>query len=361
MSDKKGPRSDPEMGRKGDDGLSAPGQNIESDHFNRHYNKELRVSKDEIPIVLAELNESAVAFIKKEQFERALNLLQKAYGIMDAIDFSGCRRDRFHLYIMFHNMALCYQKMQMLEECAQCIEHALEHMPMELINLDERSISYRMRKLFMVGKLKLQYCAILSQVHRHKDALDQAHEGVKVAHQMLTDMHQLALFYCKREKINKSFKDNENVQPERAFDEYTSRFEGQRNASKNSRNRSFSSYLSQQEAYTGFESLSLGNVKNTSFHGMKSFSGRQASVSNNPNQSMKSGGMVSSHSLSSFCTVNELEKSMSIVERTAKKLLPILTEVKRRMIPDKRRSDQTGKHLASEDSEDEFLMDLSKI
>jgi len=66
------------------------------------------VSKDEIPIVLAELNESAIAFIKKEQFERALNLLQKAYGIMDAIDFRYCRRDMYHLFIMFHNMALCY-------------------------------------------------------------------------------------------------------------------------------------------------------------------------------------------------------------------------------------------------------------
>ena len=55
-----------------------------------------------------------------------MNLLQKAYGIMDAIDFKKCRRDKFHLFIMFHNMALCYQKMQMLEECASCIDQALE-------------------------------------------------------------------------------------------------------------------------------------------------------------------------------------------------------------------------------------------
>ena len=107
-------------------GESSGPQTAENDFFNKHYNKELRVSKDEIPIVLAELNESAIAFIKKDQFERALNLLQKAYGIMDAIDFTSCRRDLFHLFIMFHNMALCYQKMQMLEECAQCIEHAFE-------------------------------------------------------------------------------------------------------------------------------------------------------------------------------------------------------------------------------------------
>jgi hypothetical protein len=49
--------------------------NNENDTFNRHYNKELRVSKDEIPIVMAELNDSAYQFIKREQYERALNLL----------------------------------------------------------------------------------------------------------------------------------------------------------------------------------------------------------------------------------------------------------------------------------------------
>ena len=61
--------------------------------------------------------------------------------------------------------------MQMLEECAQCIEHSLEQIPTALLNLQEKSISNRMRKVFIIGKLKLQYCAILSQIHRHKDAL----------------------------------------------------------------------------------------------------------------------------------------------------------------------------------------------
>lgn len=53
-----------------------------------------------------------------------------------------------------------------------------------------------------------------------------------------------------------------------------------------------------------------------------------------------SNGMQSMHSLSSFCTVNELEKSISYVEKTAKKLLPILIEVKKRMIPDKKKNDK---------------------
>ena len=50
-------------------------QASEHDSFNKHYNKELKVSEDEIPIVLLELNESALAYITREQYDRALLLL----------------------------------------------------------------------------------------------------------------------------------------------------------------------------------------------------------------------------------------------------------------------------------------------
>jgi ATP/maltotriose-dependent transcriptional regulator MalT len=58
-----------------------------------------------------------------------------------------------------------------------------------------------MRKLQILGKLKMQYCAILSQVHRHKDALTEAKEGVKISHQLINDLKQLSEFYMKREEI----------------------------------------------------------------------------------------------------------------------------------------------------------------
>lgn len=76
MDSKKTPKSDVIGGSKGENQQDqANPALIENDLFNKHYNKELRVSKDEIPIVLAELNESATAFIKKDQYEKALNLL----------------------------------------------------------------------------------------------------------------------------------------------------------------------------------------------------------------------------------------------------------------------------------------------
>ena len=47
---------------------------------------------------------------------------------------------------------------------------------------------------------------------------------------------------------------------------------------------------------------------------------------------------------------------MSYIERTAKKLLPILIEVKKRMIPDKKTQDNKG----NESDEDDVILDLSK-
>ena len=49
--------------------------------------------EDEIPIVLLELNESALAFITREQYDKALLLLQKAHGVLDVVDISQCNRD----------------------------------------------------------------------------------------------------------------------------------------------------------------------------------------------------------------------------------------------------------------------------
>ena len=50
---------------------------------------------DEIPMVLCELNESAMAYLGRDQFDNALLLLQKAHGVLDVVDLSGSRRDQF--------------------------------------------------------------------------------------------------------------------------------------------------------------------------------------------------------------------------------------------------------------------------
>ena len=45
------------------------------DSFERYYNKDLDLDEDQVPIVIYELNESAINFISQESYEKALILL----------------------------------------------------------------------------------------------------------------------------------------------------------------------------------------------------------------------------------------------------------------------------------------------
>ena len=89
------------------------------------YSKELDLDEDEVPIILHELNDSAIHFISHEQYEKSLSLLQKAQTLLDRLKFQKNPKDRFLIQVTMHNMALCFQKMGALEECALCLDACL--------------------------------------------------------------------------------------------------------------------------------------------------------------------------------------------------------------------------------------------
>jgi hypothetical protein len=116
------------------------------------------------------------------------------------------------------------------------------------------------------------------------------------------------------------------------------------------RNKSFSSFLSQQEAYGAFESLHQDGKVNQS-------------------QISRHNISTSSHNLSSFYSANQLDASMSYIEKTARKLYPILIELKKRMIPEKNRTSTQPKSRRAnnsvltldpvdDESDDDLVLDL---
>lgn len=60
-----------------DTSINSPSLVLE-DSFEKYYNKDLDLEEDQVPVVIYELNESALNFISQEQYEKALILLQKA-------------------------------------------------------------------------------------------------------------------------------------------------------------------------------------------------------------------------------------------------------------------------------------------
>ena len=102
--------------------------------------------------------------------------------------------------VTFQNMAMCYQRQGMLEECAACLYSWLKHI--QHVSPDN-TIAERMNILRNEWKLRMQLCAILSQIHKHKEALIQAQKSVKLVHHLFKDLNDLWIYYAKRQEIER--------------------------------------------------------------------------------------------------------------------------------------------------------------
>lgn len=72
------------------------------------YNKEIKVNQSQIPIILAELSDAAFNFISRDQFEKALVLLQKTEGVLEVVNLETSSRDKYVQFITCNNMAMCF-------------------------------------------------------------------------------------------------------------------------------------------------------------------------------------------------------------------------------------------------------------
>jgi tetratricopeptide (TPR) repeat protein len=180
------------------------GEGDENDSFHRLYNKEIKVNQDEIPLLLLELTDIAFKFIKKDQFEKAYVLLQKTESVLEVVNLDHSKRDRYFAYITYLNMAMCFQKLGMLEECIIYLKETIQVIEKPNFFKDV-SISQRMKQMHMQCQLKLQLCAILSQTQKHTEAMDHAKASVRLAHQILRDLYDLCVFYSNKIKFKDDF------------------------------------------------------------------------------------------------------------------------------------------------------------
>jgi hypothetical protein len=81
--------------------------------------------------------------------------------------------DQISFLLMMHNMALCYQKLGVLEECANCLDQCLKYLQTDAVQAffnDPTQPALKLKMLKYKCKTHMQICALLSQVHKHKEA-----------------------------------------------------------------------------------------------------------------------------------------------------------------------------------------------
>ena len=151
-------------------------------------NKPLDIDISEVPVVLFELHENSLLYMDSEEWEKALVLLQKAQNLIEQLNIENFKGDRLVIVIIFHNTALCHQMLDDLEEAAIFLETAV--LNLEIISLlpEFQQIEVKNNSIYLEGLLRMQLCAIFSQLHRHREALYHSQISVRISHYMIRDL-----------------------------------------------------------------------------------------------------------------------------------------------------------------------------
>lgn len=96
-----------------------------------------------------------------------------------------------------------------LEECSIALENALVYLD-SYNSLTDQSIAKRMKLMQQEAKIRIQLCALFSQLHQHKDALEQAKNSTKLVHRLSRDLLSLCEFYTKKKQIKDKNYVNQN-------------------------------------------------------------------------------------------------------------------------------------------------------
>lgn len=178
-----------------------------NDSFDTIFNKELDLEIEEVPMVLFELHENALYYIDREEWDKALVLLQKAQIIIEQANVEKFKKDRLIIIIIFHNTALWYQMLGSLEDSALFLETCILNLEiLSMMPLFQKTDT-KSKILSLECLLRMQLWALLSQLHRHQEALYHGQIAVRISHFLMRDLKAYIKSLVYREHFDKLEKD----------------------------------------------------------------------------------------------------------------------------------------------------------
>mmetsp|Transcript_3324 Transcript_3324/g.6891 ORF Transcript_3324/g.6891 Transcript_3324/m.6891 type:complete len:573 (-) Transcript_3324:20-1738(-) len=168
---------------------------------------------DKVNYYLEELCTSALSAVSTGDHEHALHLLGKSQELLEAMKAQGQEANPDYVLLTLHNSAYCYQKSGTLEECASYLDACIYNVkdrPTLLSFTDMKNshaiLSNCISKRRYECRLRLQLCAILSQLNKHEVALSHAQEAARLSQLVVKETITLCLEFANHQKklLNKS-------------------------------------------------------------------------------------------------------------------------------------------------------------
>ena len=87
--------------------------------------------------MLTDINNMAVADLKIDETENALDCLKKGETMLENFTTEGKEVDRNLIIVVLYNQACCYQRMSLLTDCASYLDGTIYNLEQKVTNFDE--------------------------------------------------------------------------------------------------------------------------------------------------------------------------------------------------------------------------------
>jgi len=166
--------------------------------------------------------------LKGEDNDNALECLKRGEQLLEAVTAEGKDVDRNLIIVILYNLACCYQRASLLEDCASYLDGTIFNLESKVTNFSDNSallstllasptnsvmsgnsqpetarkfnISAKLFKLRYLCKCHLQLCAVLSQLNKHHDALLHGQKASFYCQELIRNTHLLCKSYISRLK-----------------------------------------------------------------------------------------------------------------------------------------------------------------
>ena len=171
--------------------------------------------------MLHELFENANNYITDENYTKALVLLSKSSTLLQAINIHKNHKNASLLLGTYHNIALCYQRMGSLSQCADALQKCLQMS--EDLKACATQFSNGFQRTKYLCRTHMQLCAIQSQLRSHEDAQKSALISAQYSHLLIHKFFSYCKSItqkidCKKQKVSEYDNYNSNASPLSLFE-----------------------------------------------------------------------------------------------------------------------------------------------
>ena len=150
-------------------------------------------TKEEIPELIKELNETGILAICNDDPQSALECFKRAEQLLEILTSDGGDVERNTVLMILYNLACINQMAGSFEECTKYIDASIFNMsqkstditPEDGLSLNKLAASAKMLKTRFLCKFHLQMCAVLSQLNRHREGLYHGYNAILYSHELI--------------------------------------------------------------------------------------------------------------------------------------------------------------------------------